>query len=254
MQLAITGIKQVNLPPDAQGNVQVYVAFSIAGILPEHVQIYAENAAGTPPANLVDTVDIQGPDGPFEDTVKLKGGAYYTVYACPRNDPENPDEQIDGEYWESYCASAVVITQVAAAPAAPLTPPVITSLDPEGATIQYGNRINMTFSGPTPYDKFLISWSGLQGEVDPDNPSTAGAWVAFTTPGSRYTFQVKGGQSGGIFGNYHYSDWGPSVSVVASPNLTSLRQFLIRSGVNPAGAKLSVLLPAGKTLRQFMQV
>jgi hypothetical protein len=62
-----------------------------------------------------------------------------------------------------------------------------------------------------PYNKFLIWWTqnGVamdQGEID--DSQSGGSWTASPiTPGALYTFSVKGGVSGGIGGNYLYSDW-----------------------------------------------
>jgi hypothetical protein len=66
--------------------------------------------------------------------------------------------------------------------------------------------------------------------------------------------QGKGGIYGGIFGNYDWSGgWGPTVNVTAAGNIRSLKQFLQFSGIT-LPSKLGSLVPAGETLRKFMQL
>lgn len=118
-----------------------------------------------------------------------------------------------------------------------------------------GNRITVSWSSPTNYDKFLVWWTedGIalqQGEID--SAGTSGSWTAPTAPGHWYTFQVEGGLSSGL--GYDYSGWGPKVRILAPPNLTDLRQYLLNSGVNPVGRSLRSVMPSSDTLRKFMRI
>jgi len=109
-----------------------------------------------------------------------------------------------------------------------------------------------------PYDKFLIWWTqnGMamaQGEVD--SSGSSGSWTASpTVPGAKYTFSVKGGTYGGVFGNYNYSDWGPTVTATAPHRYSSLRYFLRASGVNPGAQPLRKLTQKQSSVRKFMKL
>ncbi len=254
-QLVLTKLEQV--PPFTNDTAQVHVGFEIHGILPDFVQIYASSASGTGPSQLADMVDMSPPEFQYDDIITLQAGTYYTIYVCPRTgSKDNPDETINGEYWEWSCAVSTIITQASPSPpGGPLVPPVITNLNPQPATMNQGNRITVSWSSPTNYDKFLVWWTedGValqQGEIDAGG--TSGSWTAPTAPGRWYTFQVEGGVSSGW--SYDYSGWGPKVRIFSPPNLTSLRQYLLDSGVNPVGRSLRSLMPSNETLRKFMKL
>jgi hypothetical protein len=256
MQLILTGIKQ--LPPITSTTAQVQVSFEIHGILPDFVQIYAVNAAGTGLGVLVDKVDMSPPEINYDDPITLQAGTLYTIHACPRTGTEqNPDEMIDGAYWESYCVAGTITTLASSSPpGGNRPPPVIINLDPEPATINQDNRIAVAWSSTIHYDRFLVWWTEngvalAQGEIDTGGYS--GSWTTRTRPGYAYTFAVDGGVSAGVSG-FNYSGWGPTEKITASLNLTSLRQFLQHSGINPAGEQLRSRMPSGVTLRKFMKL
>jgi len=255
MQLILTGIKQ--LPPITPTTAQVQVSFEIQGILPDLVQIYAVSASGNGLGSLVDKVDMNPPEIKYDENITLQAGIPYTIHVCPRTETgQILDDQIDGEYWESYCVAGIITTQASSSPpVGTLPPPVITNLDPEPATIHQGNSITVAWSSTIKYDKFLVWWTenGIalaQGEIDAGGYS--GSWTAQTVPGANYTFAVDGGV-GYTWGN-DYSGWGPTKKITAVPNLTSLRQFLLHSGLNPIGQHLRALIPTGVTLRKFMKL
>lgn len=251
MQLVLNSIKQI--PPITPTTAQVKVNFTLLGILPDFVQIYASSASGTGPSQLADTVDMSPPENQYDDIITLQAGIYYTIYACPRTgSKDNLDDQIDGQYWESYCQMETIITQASSSPpGGNMVPPVITSLTPQPATISQGNRITVAWSSPTHYDKFLVWWTengiaNAQGEID--SGGNSGSWTASTFPGNWYTFAVEGGVSDGW--GYNYSAWGPTVRIMGSANLTSLRQYLQSSGV----VSLRSVMHSGDTLRKFMKL
>ena len=136
------------------------------------------------------------------------------------------------------------------------------NLTPQPATITSDNSILVSWISPQSYEKYLIWWtyegapsdaSFPQGEVD--NTGTTGSWTATpTTPGFTYTFKIEGGNRNllGILG-YNYSGWGPTASMKAVPNLTSLKQFLRASGISLPSQLKSLMLPQ-TSLRKFMKL
>ncbi len=252
MELRLTAVQQV--PPITNSNAQVQVSFDLLGILPDFVQIYAANAAGSGPANLVDSVDIQKPENHYDKYITLQAGTFYAIYACPRTgSQDNPDEYIDDEHWYSYCAIQTILTQSISSPSKGDVPPVINSLDPQPATLNSPNTITVGWTTPTSYQQYQVAWS-YEGEALAQINTANKSYSFGTDPGHHYTFAVQGGIYGGAAGNYHWSAFGPTVRITASPNLHSLRQFLQHSGLNPSGQKLSALIHAGGTLRKFMNL
>ena len=258
VQLVWKGVAQV--PPYSASSANVQVNYELLGIPPDKVQIYAENAAGTGPANLVDESDVDPNNiGTVTSTdVQLEAGTYYTIYACPRTETDGMlDDQTDGEYWETYCQSGVVVTQVAPTSTKAGSPPIISMLTPEPATIENGNRIVVNWASDSVVYKIQISWSE-DGEALPqheddfsDAGSIGGSWTAATDPGALYTFQANGGSGEG---GDTWSGWGPTVKIVASPNVRSLKQFLNNSGIDPVNQHLSQLIPRRGSLKQFMKL
>jgi hypothetical protein len=257
-QLVLRGLKQV--PPTTDTTATIQISFDLLGILPDIVQIYAENAAGTDPANLADTIDINPTENQYTEDFTLLAGTYYTIYACPRTKTNGVlDDQIDGEYWETYCVSSAIVTQEPATSGGNLPPPIISKLDPEPATITQGNSITVTWSSSVPYFKIHIGGTENgrainQQEFDfPDPGSSSGSWTVSTIPEAHYTFNAQGGSG---LGGDTWSHWGPTVKITASPNLTSLKQILQHSGINIAGQHLRQLMPSasGGSLRKFMQL
>jgi hypothetical protein len=236
------------------------------------VQVYAVNAAHGGPqglGDLVDTVDLDIINYQYVSVVDLEAGAAYTLALCPRSVTGGvPDDKIDDQYWETFCVYESFTTRVDLPKTGRPRPPVITDLKFNPATLQDDASIKVTWEADATamYQSFLISWnegghSRAQGEADYQSPTTTGSWTATQVfPREVYTFAVNGGTYGGIQG-YNYYDWGPTVKIVAPSNLTSLRQFLSISGINPAGASLRALmvvrivyqgLPA--SLREFMKL
>ncbi len=256
MQLGITAVKQI--APITATVAKVQVSFDLSGTLPDFVQIYAVTATASGPSNLIATVDMKPPTTQYDEIIALQAGTYYTLYICPRTGSEGtPDDQIDGVYWETYCAVASITTQaVSSSPGGNLPPPTITHIIPYPATIKQDSSMTIEWSAFRQYNKFLVWWTqnGIalaQGEIN--TTGSSGTWSVQTTPGYHYTFKVEGGVSAGLSG-YDYSGWGPEVSVVAPANLNSLKQYLQNSGLHIANQSLRALMPTGTTLRQFMKL
>ena len=258
-EIRIQSIQQVQ--PYTANDAKLLIQFTVLGIKPDLVQIYAVNYGETTPAGLgaiADTNDLTGPDPFFTNVIDVQAGSIYTIWLCGRTgDKDNPDDQIDGVYWESLCVGQTIVTKSYPLPATQRQPPVITAVDALPATMTKPDQITVKWTSQ-PYDKFLISWTqnGVpmpQGEID--SSGSSGSWTASpTVPGAKYTFSVKGGQYGGIFGNYNYSDWGPTVTATAPPQYSSLRFFLRASGVNPGAHPLRSLMQKQSSVRRFMKL
>ncbi|MCL5067733.1 MAG: hypothetical protein M1368_05195 [Thaumarchaeota archaeon] len=193
----------------------------------------------------------------YDPVVTVYPGMYYAIYVCPRTGPKNePDNQTDGQNWGSYCVRAYIVTKnLSSTSEETLYPPVIDKLDPQPATVNQSNHITVTWSSSTSYDKYVVGWTQDGVDMAPQDinqSGTTGSWSAPTVPGHSYTFHVNGGIS--QFWNYRYSAWGPTSTILTVPNLTSLRQYLLDSGINPAGQSLRSLMTSGETLRKFMQL
>lgn len=260
-EVRITSITQQQ--PYTVNVATLLIQFQVLGVRPDFVQVYAVNYGETSPAGLADVADIVDltiPESGYVSTIKVLAGAIYTIWLCPRSgSKDNPDDQIDGVYWESYCVGQTYVTKAFPLPETQRQPPVITAIDARPATMTKPDQITVTWTSQ-PYDKFLIWWTqnGLamdQGEID--NSQSGGSWVASpSVPGARYTFSVKGGVSGGIGGNYLYSDWGPTITATAPRNYSSLRYFLRASGINPGAQGLRSLMHQQHqpSLRKFMKL
>jgi hypothetical protein len=256
----ITGLKQ--LTPYSATLATINVQFAIIGDTPDFVQVYAVNIGESDPGGLGDLkgfVDLTVPNPPNFCFITVPAGAVYNIAVCPRTGtPQDPDDYLDGVYWENFCAYEVIVARATPPPASERTPPWISAINLQPATLTQPDRITVGWGSSQPYDKFLISWTQngepmAQGEVD--SSGTTGSWTASPiTPGARYTFAVKGGVSGGILGNYLYSDWGPTLTVIGAKNLTSLRQFLTASGINPTAQGVASLRKGQTSLRKFMKL
>lgn len=278
MQLVITKLTQVG--PFSNSTATINISFTINGNLPSFVQIYAAPAGGgVGSAELVDIVSIKSGVYQYNDNAfSLKPNVYYAIYACPRTGSESqPDDTIDGIEWESYCAMAYLATKSQETPTTPqaLDPPVITTLVPHPANTKQPNRIAVMWSSSTSYDKYVLGWvdSGYQtspqtinyGAIlqnppwelpnqsqDINEKGTSGSWDVPTQPGHLYFFHVNGGIS--QFWNYKYSKWGPPAAQLATSNHTSLRMFLMDSGISPSAQGMRSLLAPNQSIRNFMQI
>jgi hypothetical protein len=256
----ITGLTQQK--PYTNTTATITVQFAIIGDTPDFVQVYAPNLGETEPGGIGDIkglIDFTQPNPPSFCTFTVPAGAVYNVAVCPRTGTiQDPDDDLDGVSWETFCAWETIVAQATEQVGGQQLPPWISALNPEPATLSQPDRIVVTWGSPQPYDKFLIWWTQNGDPMDQaeiDGTATTGSWTATPiTPGARYTFAVKGGVSGGILGNYLYSDWSPTLTIVAPPHLRRLRQFLTASGINPAAQRVRSLLHGQTSLRKFMKL
>jgi hypothetical protein len=244
--------------------VQVRILFTLTGLPPDLVQVYAQQA-GTPPGTLVMSIDWQTPNPEGETTVDLPPGNAFTIWLCPRNETDGTlDDDYDGDYWEDSCTNAgSITTQVLQAPTAQPTKPYIVHVDNEPATLKGDGAITVSWVSSA-YNKFLIWWTFdgqalAQGEVDSGGSSgnaTSGSWTTnqAVAPGGTYTFAVEGGTSQGLFAGYKYSGWGNTITVIAVQNLRSLVRLLNNSGINPAGLKVSSIMGGQPSLKHVMKL
>ena len=258
-EIRIQSIQQV--PPYTANDAKLLIQFSVGRIKPDFVQVYAVNYGESTPAGLgaiADIVDMTIPDPVFTSVIDVLAGSIYTIWLCGRTgDKDNPDDQIDGVYWESLCVGQSIVTKSYPLPATQRQPPMITAVDALPATMTKPDQITVKWTSQS-YDKFLIWWTQngeplAQGEVA--GPAVAGSWIASpTVPGARYTFAVKGGTYGGVFGNYNYSDWGPTITATAPHHYSSLRNFLRASQVNPSAQGMRSLMHTQHSVRKFMKL
>ena len=258
--MQITGLTQQQPYSDTTANI--VVQFAVLGDTPDFVQVYAVNLGETDPGGLGDVrgiVDFTQPNPPPFCAFTVPAGAVYNVAVCPRTgDVQQPDDYMDGIPWDNFCAWETIVARATPLPGGQQAPPWISNIDPEPAGLTQADRITVTWGSPQPYDKYLVWWTQngqpmKQGE--PGDSGIAGSWTASpTTPGARYTFAVKGGVSGGILGNYLYSDWSPTLTVIAPQHFRSLRQFLVGSGINPAAQPVKSLMTGQPSLRAWMKL
>ncbi len=258
-QLEWVSLQQVQ--PFTVNSAKLLIQFRVLGLRPDFVQIYAVNYGETTPsglADLKDAVELDSPGPIYTSVIDVEAAAFYTIWLCPRSGEKvSPDDQIDEQYWESYCVGQTIVTQAVELPANQRQAPTITAIDAEPATLTQPDRITVKWTSQT-YDKFLLWWTqngeaNAQGEVN--NSGSSGSWIASpTVPGARYTFAVKGGTYGGVLGNYLYSDWGPTVKATAPFHFSSLRLYLRASGINPGAQLLRAKTQKQMSVRKFMKL
>jgi hypothetical protein len=258
--IQFTGLKQQ--PPLTATKATIIAQFAVLGVRPDFVQVYAVNLGETDPGGLgdvIDIVDLTIPDPTYASVFTVPAGYIYRIWLCPRNgSKESPEEYTDGVHWDSYCVWQTIVAEAAPASGAQRVPPTINELDAEPATLTQPDRITVKWQSSQSYDKYLISWTQNgqamdQGEVD--GTATAGSWTASpTVPNAAYTFSVEGGVSGGVGGNYLYSDLSAAIKIIAPVHDRSLRQFLVASGINPAAQGVKSLMKGQKSLRAFMKL
>jgi hypothetical protein len=256
----ITGLAQQ--APYTETTATITVQFAITGDTPDFVQVYALNLGETEPGGLGDVkgiIDFNQPNPPSSCTFTVSAGAAYNVAVCPRTGTiSEPEDKSDEIYWENFCAWRMIVARATPLAGGDQSLPWISAMDPEPATLTQPDQIVVKWESPQSYDKYLIWWTQngqpmKQGE--PGGTGGSGSWSATPiTPGARYTFAVKGGVSAGILGNYIYSPWSPTLTIIAPDHVRSLRKFLVASGINPAAQRVRSLLDGQTSLRKFMKL
>jgi hypothetical protein len=248
MELQITSLKQV--PPITDTDATVEIGFSVQET--DVVEFYASTA----PQGVLDRGNIQAvvetspPKSDYVEQLHLRPGAMYTVAACPRSGTKDaPEDYVDGEYWEGYCAYSFITTRSTGSPPSGGVPaPVVTSLEPRPTTMKQGSSVIVDWTGALQYDRFTIRWTDngiVLQQQDVSTGGSTGSWRAPTTPGHHYTFAVDGHAG-------TWSGWGPAIDFYAPANLSSLRAFLEASGVPPSGQSVRQLMAGQASVKAFM--
>jgi hypothetical protein len=260
----ITALKVSQISTSSDGaTANMQMTYNIDGPQTEvdFVQCYAINAAAadaslTGPSNWVADYDVTPPDPSYYQTFQLAAGTIYTVFLCPRTgSQDSPDDEFNGDSWEASCVFTQATTTTTQPSGAGMVPPEITSSMPRPASMTQGNNVQLSWSTPSTYQKFIVvpTYDGqaLQQAELTGNPAGNSLTYA-TAPNASYTFAVEGGVSTGW--GYNYSGFGRTIKVTSAQNLHSLRQFLQYSGIDPTGKMLSSIKPAADSLRKFMQL
>lgn len=244
MGLQLDQVKQIG--PMDPVSAQVYLSWTLTGKLPDFVQIYARLAGDSGQGVLKDNADVNPPDNQGSTTITLLAGAYYEIFVCPRNgSKENPEDTTDGLYWEAACELRTIVTQATEPAPSPHPPPRITALNATPRTLNGDGGITVQWTSSRAYDRFRVNWSMSGLALQPgefNHVGTSGSWTAPAKPNQLYKFNVQGGVSAGVSGDYHWSDPSPTISANPARPIISLRTLLTKSNINPSGAKLSALL------------
>jgi Fibronectin type III domain len=183
----------------------------------------------------------------------LNSGTLYTftIGLLYDADAENQAEEIDGSF---SCRTTGPFHQQPGPGELPV--PTFVSADPIPATIRSANGVKVTWTSSHSYDKYHVLW-GDEGQ--PDRPgveldsgrSTESFTIGPTVPGAHYHVSVQG-CDGHLLGD-QCSGWAQTAIVAAGPNLRSLRQFLMASGLQPGGSNIRQLAGQdGGSLRRML--
>jgi hypothetical protein len=224
------------------------------------VQVYALPAGQAYPSpglgNVVDSVDLgaitEGPD--YSSLVDLPAGSIFAIGLCPRSETDGTlDDQIDDEYWETFCIFQQFTTTLNVGPGNPQV--TVKSIQPY--TLNNPNQITISWSS-SDYTDGQVLWGPLNNQLenewswtvsDEGNEPQYSGNQTFTIPsalqGKILAFKV---QVRNQFQNATL--WSPTtIGVQSARNYHSARQFLQASKVRfPTGVRH---LPS---LRALMQI
>jgi hypothetical protein len=177
MQIVFTSIKQGTFAA-AGADVTVILTYELLGPGADFVECYATNAAGQGLGVLEDQFDVSLTEFNYSQNITLKAGSYYTVGLCPRTGPkDSPDQEIDGEYWESYCVFATLVTQSQPPPPPPPPPSPSQTYDPGPPVMAQA----------VPFRRLLLTWDHTWYALSIMRLSLGNAlaedWVPNPTPG-----------------------------------------------------------------------
>jgi hypothetical protein len=225
------------------------------------VQVYAIPAGQTISnglGNVVDSVDVSIPENQYASVPELPAGSSFTIALCPRSKTGSTlDDQIDGQYWETFCVFQPFTTTLTLGIGSPQVS--VSSIKP--ATLNQPNQVAIAYSG-NDYTDGQVLWGPVnnprQTEVsfqpaEPGNePVYNGTYTANIPPALQgqilsFTVQVK---------NSYTDDslWYPTtIGVLSARNYRSVSQFLQASNVQlPTGIKY--LLKGGHSVRALLQI
>ena len=256
--ISFLSVKQMTF---GSATCKVQINFQVTGPRTgiDFVQVYAQNLAGNGLGQLADSVDLSITEFQYTTTIDLQSGAAYNLGLCPRSGtPDHPDDQVEGEYWETFCIGQPFVTNIGQTN---LTPQVnLTSVEP--ATLQHANQINITWASNSMTDG-KIDWgptSNPNQHEDSIAPSHDNAGnVVYAGP---FTANVPSNLAGHVIlftvrvrNNFVNPNlWGTtSTAVQSARNYHSLRDFLTASGVS-LPTRLKQHLHGVSSLRAIMQI
>jgi hypothetical protein len=224
------------------------------------VQVYAIPAGqGSPSAglgNVVDSVDLgDAADGPdYSSVPDLPAGTAFTIGLCPRSKTDGTlDDQIDDQYWETFCIFQPFTTTLNFGPGAPQV--TVNSIQPY--TLKNPNQITISWSG-SDYTDGQVLWGPLNNAmeytysfvpVDVGNEPSYQGSNSFPIPpvlqGKILSFTVR------VRNQFNDATlWFPTtIGVQSARNYHSVRQFLQASDV-----KLPAQVRHSPSLRALMQI
>jgi hypothetical protein len=239
------GFKSVTQVNYTAPTCAVNVAFNIGGPHEDidSVQVYAIPAGPAYPSpglgNVVDDVDLYMNQFEYATTVQLPAGTSMTIGLCPRSETEGVlDDQIDGQYWETFCIFRQLTTTLNAGPGNPQV--TVTSIQP--FTLNNPNQITIAWSG-SDYTNGNIYWGPLNNQLENEwswtvtdqgnEPQYSGSNL-FPIPsslqGKILAFKVE------LVNNYQNTSSQTIIGVQSARNYHSVRDFLQASNVQfPTG-------------------
>ena len=256
---ALINIRGINQARPIASPASMQIDFTVLGILPEKVQIYAGGVSGGL-SRLVDEVDMTPPEIDYSSSFQLAGGTAFVIHLCPRTTTDGvPDDKIDDQFFESFCTRTTLTTLAPPPPGPRPKPPAprITSLDPHQATLHDEGDIVAHWTAVTNFDQYHViagDTGGPSGEVEIDSPGTNGFFrLTPTIPGRQYTFKVQGCITHTI-GLNDCSLFTSPETLIMPPNTTSLREFLRLSRISLDSGVRSIGAPVLSGLRAMMRL
>lgn len=232
----IKGIMQ--LPPITASVATLEVTFTVAGVPPDIVEVYASQVtaerSGSP-----ETVDIKPNESDYSTTLSLQAGTFYYISVCPRTVTDNTkDEVIEGQYWEAFCDWQTITTVALAIPQPPPQSwPTINALTSESATLGKPGAILISWSCSTAYDKWHVMWKSAsdadwsEAELSSQSLKSFEFRASPTHDGLTYSFKVQGCVSH-VWAPDQCSAFGPASDIVMQ-STHSLRVWLNGTALSP---------------------
>lgn len=217
-------------------------------------QIYSSAGLG----NVVDSVDLDMTEFDYPSVPDLPAGTSMTIGLCPRSKTGGVlDDQIDDQYWETYCTFQSFTTTLHVGPGDPQV--TVNSIEP--ATLNNPNQIVIAWSG-SDYTNGQVLWGPLNNAreyewswtvTDQGNLPQYSGEQAFSIPsalqGKILAFRVQ------VVNTYQDASlWVPTtIGVQSARNYHSARDFLQASKIGfPTGVR--PFLKSAHSLRALMQI
>lgn len=225
------------------------------------MQVYAIPAGQTVSNGLgdvVDSVDISIPESQYASVPDLPAGSSFMIALCPRSKTgDTLDDQIAGQYWETYCVFQPFTTQLTLGIGDPQVS--VSSIQP--ATLNHPNEVTIAWSGDN-YTDGQVLWGPVRNprqNLVPFQPTDQGNEPNYT---GKYTANIPPALQGQILSftvqvRNSFNDatlWYPTtIGALSAWNYRSVRQFLQASDVQfPTGIKQ--FLKGGHSVRAVMQI